>query len=64
MRWHVTRGIVQQSVPNVDRQKGIDVLFNPRSVAVIGASETRGKLGNDVMRNLIESGFDGRIYPI
>jgi acetyl coenzyme A synthetase (ADP forming)-like protein len=51
-------------VQKVDRQKGIDTLFNPRSIAVIGASETRGKLGNDVMRNLVESGYEGRIYPI
>lgn len=48
----------------MDRQQGIEVLFNPRSIAVIGASATKGKLGNDVMRNLIDSGFDGRIYPI
>jgi acetyltransferase len=48
----------------VDRQKGIDVLFNPRSIAVIGASSTRGKLGNDVMRNLVDSGYKGRIYPV
>ncbi len=48
----------------MDRQNGIDVLFNPRSIAVIGASDTKGKLGNDVMRNLVNSGFDGRIYPI
>ncbi|MBD3406355.1 MAG: CoA-binding protein [Candidatus Lokiarchaeota archaeon] len=48
----------------MDRQELIDVLFNPRSIAVIGASETKGKLGNDVLRNLIESGFQGRIYPI
>jgi acetyl coenzyme A synthetase (ADP forming)-like protein len=48
----------------VDRQKGIDTLFNPRAIAVIGASETKGKLGNDVLRNLIESGYEGRIYPI
>jgi acetyltransferase len=48
----------------VDRQEGIEVLFYPRSVAVIGASSTKGKLGNDVMRNLIDSGFEGRIYPI
>lgn len=39
-------------------------MFNPKSVAVIGASATKGKLGNDVMRNLIDSGFDGRIYPV
>ncbi|NHJ15004.1 MAG: CoA-binding protein [Candidatus Thorarchaeota archaeon] len=48
----------------MDRQKGIDSLFNPRSIAVVGASATRGKLGNDVLRNLIESGYQGRIYPI
>ena len=48
----------------MNRQASIDVLFNPRSFAVIGASNTRGKLGNDVMRNLIDSGFEGRIYPV
>ncbi|MFW9805243.1 MAG: acetate--CoA ligase family protein, partial [Candidatus Thorarchaeota archaeon] len=48
----------------MDRQKGIDELFRPKSIAVIGASATKGKLGNDVLRNLIESGFDGRIYPV
>lgn len=48
----------------MDRQAGIDILFNPRSIAVIGASATKGKLGNDVMRNLIDSGFSGRIYPV
>ena len=48
----------------MDRQASIDVLFNPSSIAVIGASTTRGKLGNDVMRNLIDSGYQGRIYPI
>ncbi|MHA2042000.1 MAG: acetate--CoA ligase family protein [Candidatus Thorarchaeota archaeon] len=48
----------------MDRQKGIDVLFNPKAIAVIGASSTKGKLGNDVVRNLIDSGFEGRIYPI
>ncbi|MFW9843410.1 MAG: acetate--CoA ligase alpha subunit [Candidatus Thorarchaeota archaeon] len=48
----------------MDRQASIDVLFNPNSIAVVGASTTRGKLGNDVMRNLIDSGYQGRIYPI
>ncbi|MHA1933800.1 MAG: acetate--CoA ligase alpha subunit [Candidatus Thorarchaeota archaeon] len=48
----------------MDRQKGIEVLFNPRSIAVVGASATKGKLGNDVLRNLIDSGYSGEIYPI
>ncbi|RLI57361.1 MAG: hypothetical protein DRP09_03690, partial [Candidatus Thorarchaeota archaeon] len=53
-----------QVVLQVDRQKGIDKLFNPKSIAVIGASSTKGKLGNDVMRTLIDSGFAVRIYPV
>ncbi|MFX1264429.1 MAG: acetate--CoA ligase alpha subunit [Promethearchaeota archaeon] len=48
----------------MDRQKAIDILFTPRSIAVIGASATEGKLGNDVLKNLIESEFEGRIYPV
>ncbi len=48
----------------MDRQKAIDILFNPRSIAVVGASATKGKLGNDVVKNLIESEFEGRIYPV
>lgn len=35
-------------------------LMEPRSVAVIGASNEPGKIGNSVMRNLIDGGFSGR----
>ncbi len=38
--------------------------FHPSSVAVIGASETEGKLGHEVLRNLIEGGFPGPLYPV
>ncbi len=39
-------------------------LFKPQSVAVIGASKTPGKIGNAIVRNVIESGYRGSIYPI
>ncbi|MFD7970384.1 acetate--CoA ligase family protein [Streptomyces clavifer] len=39
-------------------------LMEPRSVAVIGASNEQGKIGNSVMRNLIDGGFPGEIYPV
>jgi acetyl coenzyme A synthetase (ADP forming)-like protein len=39
-------------------------LMNPRSVAVIGASDQDGKIGNSVMKNLINGGYAGEIYPI
>ncbi len=39
-------------------------IFHPRAVAVIGASAEDGKIGNSVMKNLINGGFRGEIYPI
>lgn len=39
-------------------------VFNPKSIAVVGASTIEGKLGNDILKNLINSGFKGKIYPI
>jgi acetyltransferase len=37
---------------------------NPKSLAVIGASNTPGKIGNALVSNLVESGYKGKIYPI
>ncbi len=39
-------------------------IMNPRSVAVIGASDTEGKIGNSVMKNIINGGYQGELYPI
>ncbi|GHJ41479.1 acetate--CoA ligase family protein [Streptomyces sp. TS71-3] len=39
-------------------------LMEPRSIAVIGASNEQGKIGNSVMRNLIDGGFGGDIHPV
>ena len=39
-------------------------IFHPRSIAVIGASAEDGKIGNSVMKNLINGGFKGEIYPV
>jgi len=49
----------------MDRLKAnMDPLFNPRSVAVIGASENSGKLGFHVMKSLTKGGFAGNIIPV
>jgi len=42
----------------------LEQLFNPKSVAVIGASNTPGKVGYAIVRNLMEANFSGEIYPI
>jgi acetyl coenzyme A synthetase (ADP forming)-like protein len=38
--------------------------FEPKSVAVIGASREPGKLGHEVFKNIIDAGFKGELYPI
>jgi acetyl coenzyme A synthetase (ADP forming)-like protein len=39
-------------------------MMRPKAVAVIGASAEDGKIGNSVMKNLINGGYAGEIYPI
>ena len=39
-------------------------IMQPEAVAVIGASAEDGKIGNSVMRNLIDGGYEGAIYPV
>ena len=41
-----------------------DPLFNPRSVAVIGASSNLGKWGQMILSNIVAGGFPGKIYPV
>ena len=42
----------------------LDTLFSPRSIAVIGATDSEGKIGHAILYNLIQSGFKGGIYPV
>ena len=48
----------------MEAHNNLDAVFRPRSVAVIGASTVAGKLGHDILYNLIHAGFTGPIYPI
>jgi acetyl coenzyme A synthetase (ADP forming)-like protein len=42
----------------------LKLFFNPRSVAVIGASRRRGSIGGEIFHNLISYGFEGPVYPV
>jgi len=46
---------------NIDN---LQKLFNPKTIAVIGASNTPQSVGYSLFRNLLISGFDGTIYPV
>ena len=45
-------------------QDSINNFFKPESVAVIGSSRIPGKVGHDIVSNLVRYEFPGRIYPI
>jgi acetyltransferase len=42
----------------------LDKIFNPKTIAVIGASDRKGSVGYALFRNLISSDYDGIIYPV
>jgi acetyl coenzyme A synthetase (ADP forming)-like protein len=47
-----------------DIVRDMNRIMKPEAVAVIGASAEDGKIGNSVMKNLINGGYQGAIYPI
>ncbi|MBA3254487.1 MAG: acetate--CoA ligase family protein [Burkholderiaceae bacterium] len=47
-----------------DIVRDMNRIMKPDAVAVIGASSEMGKIGNSVMKNLINGGYQGKIYPI
>ncbi len=42
----------------------MDFLFNPGSIAVVGASEDEGKLASVILKNLKDIDFSGKLYAV
>ncbi len=51
------------TIPRNNAQ-GLGFFFEPKSVAIVGASRTPGKIGNTILRNLLKLGYRGRIFPV
>ena len=43
---------------------GLDAIFSPESVAIIGASNTPGKVGHDIFANILSGRYQGTLYPV
>src|SRR5262252_5603702 len=56
----------RSSSPSADDSgpRGLDAIFRPRSIAVIGASRERGTVGAEIFHNLLQHGFQGPVYPV
>ena len=44
--------------------RNLDALFRPRAIALVGASNEAGSIGQVVARNLLEGGFAGPVLPV
>ena len=42
----------------------LEHMFNPRTVAVVGATERKSSIGSAIMGNLIQGGFSGELFPV
>lgn len=47
-----------------DSATQLSAILKPKSIAVIGASTSPDKLGYEIMKNILDSGFPGAVYPI
>lgn len=42
----------------------LDYLFRPKSIAVIGASSTKGKIGRETIHNILLAEYNGKVFPV
>ncbi len=49
---------------NIDNYSIMKKLFEPRSIAIIGASTNPSKIGHKIISNIAKVGFKGKVYPI
>jgi acetyltransferase len=42
----------------------LDKIFKPKTIAVIGASTKEGSVGHSILKNLVDNGFKGKIFPV
>ncbi len=57
-------GKLLQEKPTVPKTYGLDPMFTPASVAVLGATERSGTVGRAVLENLLHSKFQGKVYAV
>lgn len=57
----VKKNSISKTKPN---KVNMETFFTPKSVALVGASSTSGKIGNSILDSLVNYSFKGKVYPI
>jgi len=55
---------MKNNITQYETPTNLSPLLEPRSVAVIGASNNVDKIGYKILKNIIDAGFKGKIFPI
>lgn len=42
--------------------KGLELFFSPHSIAIVGATEEEGKVGNSIAKNILDGGYAGKVF--
>lgn len=53
-----------EGMETVSARNAVSAFFNPHRIAVIGASNTKGSIGWQLFRNIVQGGFTGVVYPV
>lgn len=61
LRKSVKKDAISKAKPN---SKSMEMFFTPKSVALVGASATPGKIGNSVLESMTKYDYKGKVYPI
>ncbi len=48
----------------MNKKNNLNNFFNPKSIAVIGASAKKEKLGYAILKNILDGGYKGKVYPV
>ncbi len=56
--------ILDQNLESFASASGLDAVFNPKTVAVLGASSRPDSVGRAVFKNILDGGIKGIIYPV
>ena len=57
----VKKNSISKAKPNKNH---METFFTPKSVALVGASTSKGKIGNSILDSLVNYDFKGEVYPI
>ncbi len=55
---------IEERARAIGEVDGLDAIFRPRSIAVVGASRRSGSIGHEILHNLIQHEYQGVVFPV